>query len=260
MLVELLRPIPPLSSEEPEVIMRLFIRLDAVHNLGLVDDRTFIVRILPLVSGSLLKFWGDSSRVGSDWAECKSRLLREYFPHFVRERMIRDLIVFNFQGEGQALRIYIEQVFAAAKFLQYGASEQELIDRVVMNFHPKILSHAAFIDRPRSLKELYKVVALVEKKVVVAQERQRLRSLRTDAPNSRSGAGLASPRAGFSPGTPMKCWNCSSTRHLRRECPQRVVRSGNRHVPGGRQTPGQELQADSKGSLPRPSNPYCGYR
>ena len=237
MLVELLRPIPPLSSEEPEAIMRLCIRLDAVHDLGLVDDRTFIVRILPLMSGSLLKFWGDSLRVGSDWDECKSRLLMEYFPHFVCERMIRDLIVFNFQGEGQALRLYIEQVFAAAKFLQYGASEQELIDRVLMNFHPRILSQTAFIDRPRSLKELYQAVALIEEKVVVAQERQRLRSLRTDAPNSRSGAGLVSPRAGFSPGTPLKCWNCNSTGHLRRECPRRVVRTGNGQVPGGRQTP-----------------------
>ena len=237
MLVVLLRPIPPLSSEEPEAIMRLFIRLDAVHDLELVDDRTFIVRILPLVLGSLLKFLGDSLRVGSDWAECKSRLLREYFPHFVRGRMIRDLVVFNFQGKGQALRVYIEQVFA--KFLRYGTSEQELIDRVVMNFHPKILSHAAFIDRPRSLKELYQVVALVEEKVVVAQERQRLRSLRTDASNSRSGSGLGSPRAGFSPGTPLKCCNCSSIGHLRRECPRRVVLSGNGQVPGGRQARGQ---------------------
>ena len=71
----------------------------------------------------------------------------------------------------------------------------------------------------------------------MAQERQRLRSLRTDAPNSRSGAGLVSPRAGFSPGTPLKCWNCNSTGHLRRECPRRVVRTGNGQVPGGRQTP-----------------------
>jgi len=123
--LELLRAVPPLCSEEPELIMGLFIRLDAVHDLGLVDDRTFIIKILPLMSGSLLKFLRDSLRVGSDRAECKARLLREYFPHFVRERMIRDLVVFNIQGEGQALRMYIEQVFAATKFLQYQASEQE---------------------------------------------------------------------------------------------------------------------------------------
>jgi hypothetical protein len=66
--------------------------------------------------------------------------------------MIRDLVVFHFQGQGQPLRTYIEQVFSAAKFLQYVAREQELVDRVVMNFHPNILAHAAFIDRPCTFK------------------------------------------------------------------------------------------------------------
>jgi hypothetical protein len=68
------------------------------------------------------------------------------------------------------LRAYIEQVFSAAKFLRYGAREQELVDRVVMNFHPNILAHAAFIDRPRTLKELYQVVGIVEEKLAVARE------------------------------------------------------------------------------------------
>jgi len=38
-LVELLRQVSPLSSEEPEAILRLFVRLEEVHDLGLVDDR-----------------------------------------------------------------------------------------------------------------------------------------------------------------------------------------------------------------------------
>jgi hypothetical protein len=42
-LVELLRPLPHLTSEDPEAIMRLFIRLDEVHGLGLVADRIFIL-------------------------------------------------------------------------------------------------------------------------------------------------------------------------------------------------------------------------
>ena len=95
-----------------------------MHSLSLFGDRIFITRILPLVTGSLLSFLEDCLLVGSSWTECKSRLLSEYFPHFIRERMIRDLVVFHFQGEGQALRSYIKQVFAAAKFLQYGATEQ----------------------------------------------------------------------------------------------------------------------------------------
>ena len=73
--------------------MRLFIRLDDVYSLGLVEDRVFITRILTLVSDSLLTFLGNCLRTGRSWTECKSQLLSEYFPNFVRERVIRDLII-----------------------------------------------------------------------------------------------------------------------------------------------------------------------
>ena len=63
-LVYLLRSIPHLASEQPEAIMRLFIRLEDVYSLGLVDDRVFITRILTLVSGSLLTFLGNFLRTG----------------------------------------------------------------------------------------------------------------------------------------------------------------------------------------------------
>jgi hypothetical protein len=58
-LVELLRRIAPVSSEEPKAIMQLFVKLEEIHELGLVEDRVFLTRILPLVSGSLLGFVGD---------------------------------------------------------------------------------------------------------------------------------------------------------------------------------------------------------
>jgi hypothetical protein len=223
-LVELLRPIPHLTSEEPEAIIRLFIRSDEVHSLGLVEDRVFITRTLPLVSGSLLSFLGNCLRVGSSWDDCKAQLLREYFPYFVRERMIRDLFVFHFQGQGQPLRAYIEQVFSAAKFLQYGAREQELVERVVMNFHPNILAHYAFIDRPRTFKELYQAVGIIEEKLAVAHERQRSQPTGAVAHSPRG-----APRSGPARAAPtLKCWNCGGIGHVRRDCPRREQPAGKR--------------------------------
>jgi hypothetical protein len=141
---------------------------------GLVLDRMFITRILPLVSGSLLQFLGTCLREERSWVVCKSRSLGEYFPHFVRDRFIGDLIVFNFQGEGQSMRVYVEQVFQAANFLQYGATKEQLVDRVVMNFHPDVSSQAAVLDWPRSLSDLRLVAGLVEEKFSVLRERQSL--------------------------------------------------------------------------------------
>jgi len=47
-LGELMRQVPPLSTEEPEAILWFIARLDELYALGLTDDRPFVVRILPL--------------------------------------------------------------------------------------------------------------------------------------------------------------------------------------------------------------------
>jgi hypothetical protein len=62
--------------------------------------------------------------------------------------------VFCFHKEMQPLHQYIARVFRTAKFLNYQATEEGLVDRVVMNLHPSIFVHTALLDRQRSLKDL----------------------------------------------------------------------------------------------------------
>jgi hypothetical protein len=50
-------------------------------------------------------------------------VLKEYFPLFNREKIIRELEVFHFQERGRPLREFIKEVADAAEFLQYCASE-----------------------------------------------------------------------------------------------------------------------------------------
>jgi len=84
--------------------------------------------------------------------------------------------VFNFHQEYEALRDYVSKLFAAAGFLQYEAVEEELLGRIVMNRHPTVLAHAAFLDRPRSWKEFINAVRLVEEMFSVLREGKRAQS------------------------------------------------------------------------------------
>ena len=79
-IVELLRQVPSLTSDEPEAILRLVSKLDEIHSLGLVDDKTFVIRILPVLTGAVLRFFGGCLRNGRSWEQCKHELLREFFP------------------------------------------------------------------------------------------------------------------------------------------------------------------------------------
>jgi len=70
--------------------------------------------------------------------------------------------VFYFHKERQPLHQYIERDFRTAKFLNYQATEEQLVDRVVMNLYPSFSVNTALLDNPRPLKNLYRVVGLIE--------------------------------------------------------------------------------------------------
>ena len=63
---ELMRLVPRLSAEEPEAILRFIIRLVEIYALGLSDDTSFVVRILPLVSGAVFRFF---LRLFKEWED-----------------------------------------------------------------------------------------------------------------------------------------------------------------------------------------------
>jgi hypothetical protein len=165
--------------------------------------------------------------------------MREFFPHFIRERLIRDLIIFNFHKEGMPVREFIDQVFSAARILEFHAQEQELVDRILMNLHPSVLAHSAFLHRPCCRNELNNVVGLIEEKMAVNKERQRDSyaqvTMGDKGPRGKQGDQNISRRS-----HPPKCWSCGREGHVQRNCRRNGSRSGNGQTPGGPQTPGQE--------------------
>ena len=63
-IVELLRKVPSLSSDEPGAILRLISKLDEIYSLGLIDDKMFVIRILLLLSGAVLSFCENGCGMG----------------------------------------------------------------------------------------------------------------------------------------------------------------------------------------------------
>lgn len=172
---------------------------------------------------------------GVSWEQCKTRLLDECFSHFVHDRLIWDLIIFNFHEKAQSLRTYTDQVFTAASFLRYNAAEQQLVDRIVINFQPTILA----LERPWSHKELYRAVGLIEEFSFMKEQQQ----IQPAVSASRRGDLRLRDASRNVPARshPPKCWNCGNSGHTRCNCHQTPAASGNGQLPGGCQTPGRQF-------------------
>ena len=77
------------------------------------------------------------------------------------------------QDRDYPLREFIKETVDAAEFLQYRASEGEILGRIWMNLHQDILAQAAFLPKPSSYRELRDMVGLIEENMAVWTERQR---------------------------------------------------------------------------------------
>jgi len=112
-----------------------------------------------------------------------------------------------------------------------------------MNFHPSILANATLMDRPYSLKILYRLVGLIEERLAVVRERRRIdepvrlppsaRGTSREAVRNTAGQSGATTSAGRT------CWSFGHPGHMTRTCPRRQAASGNRQVPSGRVDPGR---------------------
>jgi hypothetical protein len=58
-LSDLLKDVPHLMSEELKEIVKFFVDLKVIHELKLVPDNVFLVRLLLKVRRSLLTFYGE---------------------------------------------------------------------------------------------------------------------------------------------------------------------------------------------------------
>ena len=86
-----------------------------------------------------------------------------------------------------------------------------------MNLHPTVLAHVAFLERPRSWKDLIYAVSLIEERFSVLRERKRA-LFSVSMSSGSSSRSHESSRNVPRDRNLRRCWNCGRAVHLRSDC------------------------------------------
>jgi hypothetical protein len=130
-----------------------------------------------------------------------------------------------------------------------------------MNFHPSVLTNAAFLERPRSREKLMRVVGLIEK-TAVAKERKKGEELPPVSSGNKFPARTVSrgapARSRQASSGSFKCWGCGQPGHFKRDCSRNSAPPANERSPGDRQAPGAKCGVHSEKLQRYPMIHPCG--
>jgi hypothetical protein len=109
----------------------------------------------------------------------------------------------------------------AANFLRFSATVEEIVDRILMNLHPDVLTHAASLPCPTFYHQSSEMVGHVEEKMAVQRERQMTRAEHANCKLAVAVAVVSEPSEStavwnFLGHRSRGCWRCGQLGHLAR--------------------------------------------
>jgi hypothetical protein len=165
---DLIAGIPALSSTDPEQILKFLIQANNV------SDSEFVAMLVGRTSGRIMQILGVHVGSSRDWAVVQSEIVSTFLPPRVKERLLMSYVLDRFQGIDEDLNEYIVSVMAAAAILGFTSTEQQLVQCMLQNFHPKVRPYLLFAAKSQSVSDLFTLATQVAESVAVEDQREKL--------------------------------------------------------------------------------------
>jgi hypothetical protein len=227
---DLILGIPPLSSTDPEDILRFLIRVNQVVELKLLPDSEFMALLISRTSGRVMQILGAHVGTTDGWDRVQSEIISTFLPPRVKEQFLASYVLDRFQAPTEDLTAYVMSVVGAASIYVFAGTEAQLVQRMVQNLHPRVKSHCMFESRPESVRDLYSLATPVAEAVAVEEQRKRgtIPVPQGGALRQRANSPLQGEVLPAKPDSRGKCWACGQAGHFQRDCSSKTRPSSNR--------------------------------
>jgi hypothetical protein len=202
-LFELVRALPVIKVTDPESVLEFLVKTQGIWKLKLVTDVEFLSIMLSKAHGYFAQVIGKHLTQRSNWVEVRKGLVKIFLPSRVREQLLNSRVLNRFQHMVEDLHTYLLSIREVVETLSYEGTEEELVDRVLQNLHPRIRPYLLFTPKPNTFRELFDLASVVANAGATEKLRQDLLGV-SEKREARSGASLLS--AGRR--SKLRCWNC----------------------------------------------------
>ncbi|KAJ4430232.1 hypothetical protein ANN_22444 [Periplaneta americana] len=102
------------DGKNPRLLMGFLMEIIGIHALGLVEDREFILGLMPQTSGLLLEIFGRAIQFQWSWSILLERVVLELLPSQLREDLVRDYLSRRFQFPEENSLEFLDSLYRPA--------------------------------------------------------------------------------------------------------------------------------------------------
>ena len=230
--LDIFRGVSVIDGSDPDRMLQFLIKVQGIHDLALVEDRTFICGVMGRTSLGVLEECGKGNRECWGWPRLREHLTRVFIPSRIRDDLVRSHITRRFQDQNENFIGFARSVQQANFILQHLRNEGDLVDIILQNMLPTIRSYLVFTRPPQSMAELMALGDVIANAMITDRQRSAATNgvsgsdsteARARGPVERRSGGNAFQNNNYinGPRRQRGCWTCGRNDHFQRNCPDR---------------------------------------
>lgn len=220
-VVDLITSLPIITGTDPEELCQYLIKATSIFDLQLVPLNAYVMMLVSRTSGQVSHDFISVVQVSDSWESFCKGILEASCPHLIREELTMRYITRRFQSVSETFDSFINDIFHAARVLDYGGSEKELVDICLRNMLTSNKVHLTFVTKPTSRADLKNIAGELRHAIFIQQVAGQINpspsspSLEMNRNENNRPTRMSNPINT----RPLRCWVCGVWGHRKDQCP-----------------------------------------
>lgn len=217
-VTDLIASLPIINGTHPEELCQYLIKATSIFDLDLVPLTAYVMLLVSRTSGQISHDFISVVHGSDSWESFCKRLLQATCPHLIREDLTMQYITRRFQSVHETFDAFVNDIFHAARVLDYGGSDKELVDICLRNMLTSNKVHLTFLTKPTSRADLKNIGVELRHAMFIQQVANQNNSIPI-TPTFEINQNRPARTSNQVNARHFRCWVCGVWGHRKDQCP-----------------------------------------